>query len=506
MKESKVILSAHLAHTGTGDVGCDTGRVRLNRETEHMLAYHELSKHTVEKLRRTNHVLDWANMPEPFRHYEGVPLVDLPADLQPPGVTALDVLHEQPAPKTETDWLTDVSRLLFYSASISASKRAPSGYRYALRVNPSSGNLHPTEFHLATRGGLYHYRVSSHMLEQRGTGDSVARLGFDAPLAVILTSIVWREAWKYRERAYRYCLHDIGHAVEALRLSACALGYAAEVQLSFNDDRLAQSLGLADEWPMAIVFIDGFPEDTARSEPGQFLGGTPNELSASIIRYPAIEDIHEATKIATVNPLDDTPSANCAPGTIPLNPIASSDHLFAHVVRRRRSALDFEGGQRSITFEQLSTLVDAASSVQQLVQLYVYAHRVQELAPGLYRHCSGTLQLVRAGDQQVMAAGLSLSQDLAGNSCVTFSMIADLERAGAAWGNRGYRAALIESGRIGHRLYIAAESLGFQSTGIGAFYDDEVHRYLGIQPDEGQVVYHFACGYAVTDPRLTDSL
>jgi hypothetical protein len=36
--------------------------------------------------------------------------------------------------------------------------------------------------------------------------------------------------------------------------------------------------------------------------------------------------------------------------------------------------------------------------------------------------------------------------------------------------------------------------MGFQCTGIGAFFDDEVHRYLEIPHEEGQVVYRFAAG------------
>ena len=47
--------------------------------------------------------------------------------------------------------------------------------------------------------------------------------------------------------------------------------------------------------------------------------------------------------------------------------------------------------------------------------------------------------------------------------------------------------------------------MGFQSTGIGAFYDDEVHDYLPIPRIQGQVIYHFACGYAVPDDRLDAS-
>jgi nitroreductase len=59
-----------------------------------------------------------------------------------------------------------------------------------------------------------------------------------------------------------------------------------------------------------------------------------------------------------------------------------------------------------------------------------------------------------------------------------------------------------EAGAVGQRLYLAAEALGLRATGIGAFYDEEVHRYLKVTPAQGQVVYHFAIGYPVRDPRL----
>ena len=45
-------------------------------------------------------------------------------------------------------------------------------------------------------------------------------------------------------------------------------------------------------------------------------------------------------------------------------------------------------------------------------------------------------------------------------------------------GDRGYRYAHFEAGAIGHLLHLAAEALG--ATGIGSFYDDEVHRYLNL--------------------------
>src|SRR5438105_364541 len=139
-------------------------------------------------------------MPDPFRHYEGVPVLDLPADPPVAETPALEVLNGVSGATPAADGPTFLSQLLFYSAAISASKRVPSlGYRYALRVNPSSGNLHPTEFHFLTRGvkewpdGLYHYRPSSHMAEQRAAGNVEMKLaGGSAPIAFVFTSIALR--------------------------------------------------------------------------------------------------------------------------------------------------------------------------------------------------------------------------------------------------------------------------------------------------------------------------
>src|ERR1700733_6192000 len=228
--------------------------------------YHEFTKHTVEKLRRTRYSLDWANMPNPFRHYEGVPLLDLPADPPAPQIPALEVLAGTAGNTLAGDGASFLSRLLFYSASISASKRVSStGSTYALRVNPSSGNLHPTEFHFCTRGlvdwpdGLYHYRPSSHMAEQRAIGDFVLKLtDTAAPLVFVLTSIVWREAWKYCDRAYRYCLHDIGHAWQSLALAGRAMGCESFAIGNFVDDEVSGRRQLnEDEWPMLIVTLQG---------------------------------------------------------------------------------------------------------------------------------------------------------------------------------------------------------------------------------------------------------
>jgi SagB-type dehydrogenase family enzyme len=489
--------------------------------------YHEGTKHSVESLKRSGRALDWANMPNPFRHYDGVPILDLPADPPAPEIPALDVMGGAFGSTSATNGPAFLSQLLFYSAAISASKRVPStGYEYALRVNPSSGNLHPTEFHFVTRGlkdwpdGLYHYDPSRHMAEQRACGRFEMKMASGpAPIVFVLTSIVWREAWKYGERAYRYCLHDIGHAWQALALSARAIGCDTFATGGFVDDEVVHLCRPnMDEWPMLMIGLRGksIPVGAADSGETVWFVGQANLLSKETIAQPLIDGIHFATKQSDSRNSNPAFAESTATGSgeIALPPPASSSRSFGEVARMRRSALDFVGGEQSMLLAELSAILactvpplSADFTGASFIQMYLFAHRVDGLQPGIYRFWPehAELEQVKSGDQRVAAAALSLGQNLAGNSCVTFSMIGDLDRATGIFRDRGYRYVHFEAGAIGQRMYLAAEAFGLGATGIGAFYDDEVHRHLNLTPHQGQVVYHFAIGYPVPDPRISAS-
>jgi len=91
--------------------------------------------------------------------------------------------------------------------------------------------------------GVYHYAPFEHGLEQRARMSQYAASvadGFNLGLA----SITWREAWKYGERAFRYCQHDVGHALAALRFAAAALGWRVQLLPERPDAYIAQLLGL----------------------------------------------------------------------------------------------------------------------------------------------------------------------------------------------------------------------------------------------------------------------
>jgi SagB-type dehydrogenase family enzyme len=354
------------------------------------------------------------------------------------------------------------------------------------------------------------------MAEQRAVGDFGSKLiDTPAPLVFVLTSIAWREAWKYRDRAYRYCLHDMGHAWQALTLAARSIGCESFALGHFLDDRAAESCLLSqDEWPMLIIGLSGPSIPVRRRDPVEtiLLGGQPNRLSEEQITLPLIDRIHAATKLnieVTIPAHGQTKSAGRGELSLPL-PV-STNSSFGDIVRARRSALDFRGGAESISLSQLATLLSSTReplfadfAVTRFVHLYVYVHRVEGLAPGVYRYWPehAELERIKEGDQRLTAAALSLGQDLAGNACLAFSMIGDFENAARNFGDRGYRYVHFEAGAIGQRMYLASEALGLRATGIGAFFDEEVNRYLGLTPELGQVVYHFAIGYPIPDPRL----
>jgi len=227
-------------------------------ELEAVMRYHERTKHHFNRFAPGPGGLDWANQPDPFRRYKGAPLTRLPilkADEEPLS-PAYESLYVAGAVASAPLTVRALSRLLEYALALSAWKQAD-GTRWALRANPSSGNLHPTEGYvligsireLGETPGLFHYAPSEHGLERRADCPPALFERLTRGLAagaflVGLSSVYWREAWKYGERAFRYCQHDAGHAIGTLRIAAATLGWSARVLDGVADETIEALLGL----------------------------------------------------------------------------------------------------------------------------------------------------------------------------------------------------------------------------------------------------------------------
>jgi SagB-type dehydrogenase family enzyme len=240
--------------------------------------------------------------------------------------------------------------------------------------------------------------------------------------------------------------------------------------------------------------------------PQETFAGVPNKVSAEEVPYELLLGIHSSTILPDpVGPRPSMSAGNAAvDGSQPLLPkllcAPARDSSLGVIARRRRSALDFDGGTPPMERSEVEQILDfatrdwpsdwrgnfsgettAVGQCPNFVTLYLYVHRVRDCEPGVYRWdgSSRGLEQLHRGNVERVAAYLSLEQALAGNACFAVSMVADLAKAAQTFGNRGYRYVHFEAGAIGQRLYLGAEALGWNGTGIGAFYDDDVHRYLG---------------------------
>jgi SagB-type dehydrogenase family enzyme len=486
-----------------------------------VLAYHERTKHRLDKYAAGPGSLDWDAQPDPFRCWTGATVIPLPRDgvIPEPG--------NEVAPTLET-----LSILLRHAVAITAWKQyGPS--RWSLRAHPSSGNLHPTETYVLARGiaglgdGLYHYQARDHSLELRASSPLLLDEG--ASLHLAFTSIPWREAWKYGERAFRYCQLDMGHVLAAVACSAALLGWSPTL-LALEPDTLDGYLGLdriddfaGVEQEEAEVMLTLF----GNAEPPVFTEwhGQPSLLDAKpMYQWPIIEEVAEATRGAFPCPSGEARTP--APGARGIGP---------EVLLRRRSAQAFDGRSvmpgpvfRRLLAALLPGISPAASLWPLVARIHpvLLVHRVAEVAPGLYilprsepgltalgeamrREFAWTpadadlplYQLVAARAERT-ARTISCHQDIASQCAVAFMFVAEfaapIADAPAAWRHLHW-----EAGVLGHALTLAAEAEGWRGTGIGCFFDDADHEILGLKDDRFQVIYHFAVGMPVDDARLT---
>jgi SagB-type dehydrogenase family enzyme len=514
--------------------------------------YHDSTKHHFNRFAPSLGYLDWAAQPNPFRRYDGAPLRDLPRVPLATDIpyAALFTNEVPPQPITQHS----VGEFLRCSMGLSAWKQYGQS-RWALRVNPSSGNLHPTEAWIVHDGRICHYAPREHALEERCVFDSRTqkiRAG-DTPqdhFLVALTSIVWREAWKYGERAFRYCQHDAGHAIAALRFAAAMLGWQMQLLPEWGDAQVAALLGLdrdadfADaerEEPECIAVVGRDPGSGTR-DPKALIqaardgnwSGRANRLSSDHVIWPLIDEAVAATRYpGAIEEPRTNGSVIPDPGSLP-NPGSPRNISTARsIILQRRSALAFDARgvlSRDAFLSMLGRLRSATPPWDVIdwppqVHLVLFIHRVQDVTPGVYAFLrdpavrdqwravmrqeflweevhEGLLLLVPI-DAGRIANRLSCDQDIAEDGFLSLSMIARFEAPLHQRGEWFYRRLFWECGVIGQTLYLEAEAAGARATGIGCYYDDPVHDLLGLSGHAWQSLYHFSMGMPVEDTRLT---
>ena len=571
---TKIAMTSHRLSPLSGKPGALERTGLLEGDTcaeERVVAYHERTKHHFQRYAAALGYMDWATQPDPFRRYAGADLVRLPL---PKAGRPLPYwqLYASPTVPPASLSLESVSLFFRYALSLTAWKQVGET-RWPLRANPSSGNLHPTEGYallpaldrLGETAAVYHYAPREHALERRAVLDAKRWAELIAPFPggsflVGLSSVHWREAWKYGERAFRYCQHDVGHALASLRFAAAALGWRLVLLDGGSDDALSNLLGLdrdedfteaeREEAELLVLIAPNFSMSlatdlkplTAHSS-GLLWQGSANTLSPeNNVEWPVIDEVAQATR-----------RCESAPITEDFSGFPSEEELFGTPVRQglltaekailgRRSAVAMDGStaiSQAAFFRMLARLIPThdgrsmpwdAIPWRPRIHLGLFVHRVDGVAPGLYalardpdkveilKAVMGAefcwqrvpdcppglpLYLLQEGDCRALASTVSCGQAIAGDGAFSLAMIADYRDSLATYGAAFYRNLFWEAGMVGQLLYLEAEEAGIRATGIGCYFDDPVHAAFGIVSREWQSFYHFTVGSPVEDGRLS---
>ena len=514
-----------------------------------ILAYHQRTKHRLERYAVGPESLDWSAQPNPFREFSNAPRLQLPlvADRLSASFAALHIADAIPPQPLALD---NIGALLELAFGLAAWKEYGPD-RWAVRCNPSSGNLHPTEAYAVCQhipgiaDGVYHYVSRDHVLEQR----CAAAVSSSATprLLVGLSTISWREAWKYGERAFRYCQLDTGHAIGALRYAAATLGWHVRIMDDCSHQQLAQWLGLdrdADfgraerEEAELLLEISVTPNHDATPpfwpwpDAQTSWHGQANILDAHpMYRWPVIDEVTLASRKPVTQPSIYHPTASSI--------AAAGDMHAAALIRQRRSAqrFDLRFTQDADSFyRMLTALLPDLSAPWDVwpeparVHPVLFVHRINGLAPGIYAlprsetaqtqmqaamradfvwhkpdGCPTQLPLYLLAEANLGKAlrAISCHQAIAADSTFTLAMLAEFDAPlhHAPW---RYRQLYWEAGLLGQVLYLQAEAAGLRGTGIGCYFDDTCHELLGLQDTAFQSMYHFTVGYPLTDERIAN--
>jgi SagB-type dehydrogenase family enzyme len=129
------------------------------------------------------------------------------------------------------------------------------------------------------------------------------------------------------------------------------------------------------------------------------------------------------------------------------------------------------------------------------IEVYVFVKDVAGLAPGIYRYDEERHELVaiKAGDYSKELASASLDQRWVREAPVNIVIVAKYRKTTDWYGERGFRYIYMEAGHVGQNIYLAATEMGLGTVAVGAFYDEEIAKLIGLGEDY-IVLYVFPVG------------
>lgn len=469
--------------------------------------------------------LDWAHQPDTFKKYP----VDTNIALGNPGFANTDHILSLSKKKygnssSKKISLDDLSSLLLLGFNITAVTRFQEKNFY-YRCMPSAGALYPNEIYIAVydvqgiEPGVYHYMIKEKVLVPIREGSCQSNLASFVPLlsekkisaSLIISGIFFRTTWKYRKRGYRYVLNDAGHLVENIYLSGLFSGFDSFVSYDFNDDRLNEFMGFDSrkEVSLAIMHFPGENESVDLSGPSTQIERLSEEMisaskvSKGEIDYRDILSIHSKGNVIYDN-ADVIERVDWVEGIDIPDIDARPDMLgYPETILKRRSKRNFiteqiPAGDFSLMLHLLCDCFDSEAGGNMhgsMPSVGFLANNIEGYENGYYLidPIKRRTKLMDGGSFSSLSSAICLNQQWLENAAVHFLFMADLAETDRLFGARGYRYLMMNAGRLGHRVYLGATSLGLGSCGIGALFDFEAQEMLDL-PENTFLLYLVAAG------------
>jgi SagB-type dehydrogenase family enzyme len=191
------------------------------------------------------------------------------------------------------------------------------------------------------------------------------------------------------------------------------------------------------------------------------------------------------------------------------SPVGYPGLSLEETIRKRRSKRSFIG--EPLTLEELSRLLYAAQGITDQasgyraapsagalypIEVYVVAHNVTGLAPGIYHYTvqAHALEFIRPGDFRTSLTRAGLGQSHLGSADACFILSAAFQRTRWKYHERAYRYVLLEAGHIAQNFCLAATALSLGTCPVGAFLDDDLNNMLGLDGRDEAALYIVALG------------
>lgn len=470
--------------------------------------------------------VDWEDAPLAYKLYRGLPAV--PLSLEVPLSLKEWEAPAKPDRRRIGNFLWYTFGLNQFSQSVSpfSSEEHWDIMQSLRRSVPSGGALYPNELYMFLKledlpEGIYHYDVPHHRLVplRKGNFDSyIARaLGGRCDVsscfgAVFVTTVFWKNYFKYNNFAYRLQGLDAGGVIGQLIEVSKRFGFAAGVYFQFLDRALNHLLGLSEDEESVYAAIPlsveptGWASARSRSEIT-----TASELceeitpirTKNLVRSKKIKDYQMLTSINKASMQESTnsfsqimpPESHSEGRPVTLPPVNRISYDLASVCRERFSPdMDFASGR--VSRERLVALLQEAAESYlyrndldmaiekraSRVTIYMCLNHVEGIPDGAYYYDSDahSLREISPGDHRLAPqTGMPAGNVNLFQVPLCFHIAGDKAYHKAELGCRGYRIQQMEAGMLMRRLLIAATALGMGG-----------HPLLGFDAKISDVIYN----------------